>query len=61
MASASATYHWGDSGDMVSFELTIENDYPDALATARATIVAAIRELTGMTEALDVDIDPDVI
>lgn len=61
MATASGAYHYGDSGDFVSFEVEIENDYPDSLNEARKTVVQALRELTGMEVPMEFDVDPDVI
>jgi hypothetical protein len=60
MASVTATYVYGGAeGDTVSVDVVIENDYPDALSEARKTAVAGIRELTGMNDPIQVDVDPD--
>lgn len=47
MACVTAEYRYLD-GEVVTIMVDIENDYPDALAEAKATAVAGIRELTGI-------------
>lgn len=56
MASITGTYQYAD-GETISIDVVIENDYPDAMAEAKATVVAAIRELTGLT--VEAEVDPD--
>ena len=47
MASVTAEYRYAD-GECVTVMVDIENEYPDALAEAKATAVAGVRELTGI-------------
>lgn len=47
MATVYASYEYAD-GERVSVSVEIENDYPDALAEAKATAVAGVRDLTGI-------------
>ena len=56
MASVTAEYRYAD-GEVVTVMVDIENDYPDALSQAKATAVAGVCELTGLTRH-QVDVDP---
>jgi hypothetical protein len=47
MACVTAEYRYAD-GECVTVMVDIENEYPDALAEAKATAVAGVRELTGI-------------
>lgn len=47
MATVIARYEYAD-GEQVTISVEVENDYPDALAEAKATAVAGVRELTGI-------------
>lgn len=43
-----ATYRYAD-GETVRVKVKAENSYPDALAEAKATAIAGVCELTGLT------------
>lgn len=47
MAAVTAEYRYAD-GEVVTVMVDIENDYPDALAEAKATAISGLRELTGI-------------
>ena len=49
MASVTAEYHYAD-GEFLVVMVDVENDYPDCLSEAKATAVAGLRELTGISE-----------
>ena len=43
MTTVTIQHQWAD-GSLTSVEVDVENDYPDCLATARATAVRALAE-----------------
>lgn len=53
MTTVTAQYAWPD-GTTATFEVELENDYPDALDQARATVVR------GLAEAVAALADDDV-
>jgi hypothetical protein len=48
-AKVTASYKWQD-GDVVTVCVEVEVSYPDAIAEARATCIAALRDVTGIEE-----------
>jgi len=48
MAKVTGTYRYA-SGEAVQFVVKAENSYPDALDQAKATVIEALCEVTGMT------------
>lgn len=48
MATVTAEYRYAD-GEVVTVMVDVENDYPDSLDQAKATAVAGVCELTGLT------------
>jgi hypothetical protein len=47
MASVTGSYRYVD-GEQITFSVEVENDYPDALDQAKATCLAALRDITGL-------------